>query len=115
MLKFYKDLSDYEHYMHCPIPEVKNVGWLDKEHQFTTGEVDVNFIKKLELLIFNSDENHCNILVNELRGSYDCPICGKHKEKITREDDRFTLGSAEIWIPDYRKKGNCFVLALPGI
>jgi hypothetical protein len=108
MLNYYKDLTDYEYYMHVPIPEVKNIGWLDDKHVFTTGDVDSDVLKKLELSIFNSYEEHCNILVNELRGSYECPICGKHKEKITNGDDRFTLGSAELWIPDCREKDKYF-------
>jgi hypothetical protein len=107
MLNYYDDFSEYEHYMDCPIPEVKNIGWLDKEHYFNRGEVSTEFLDKLEFLIFISRKN-INILANKLRGSYDCPICGKRKEKIVNGDKTFTLGSAEIWIPDYRKEGNYF-------
>jgi hypothetical protein len=108
MLKYYEDLSSYEYYMHCPIPEVKNIGWLDKEHNFRTGDVDFSFLEKLELLVFNSYEEHCNILVNELRGSYECPVCGKYRERITSGNQGFTLGSSELWIPDFRQKDHYF-------
>jgi hypothetical protein len=108
MLNYYDDLSSYEYYMDSPILEVKNIGWLDKEHVFKTGTVNVDFLKKLELLIFRSFEKKINILANKLRGSYDCPICGKRKEKIINESKTFTLGSAEIWIPDYRENGHYF-------
>jgi hypothetical protein len=108
MLKYYEDLSPYEYYMPCPIPEVRNVGWLDKEHPFLTGKPDLNFLKKLEDLIFNSYRGSCNIFVNKLRGAYDCPICGKNELIISNDHNEFVLGSSELWIPDCGAEGNYF-------
>lgn len=108
MLKYYEDLSVYEYYMPCPIPEVKNVGWLDQSHLFPTGEVSQDFLEKLEDLIFNSYRGSCKIFVNKLRGSYDCPICGAHKLSISNERNNFVLGSSELWIPDSKRDGKYF-------
>jgi hypothetical protein len=91
----------------CGFP-VKNIGWLDKNHPFNTGLVELIFLNKLKELIFNSDEGNCNILVNELRGSYECPVCGKHGLKIDIENDYFMLGSAELWIPNNKVEGEYF-------
>jgi hypothetical protein len=108
MLKPYKDLSPYEYYVAHPLLEVRNVGWLDKDHEFSTGSVDQNFLKKLEKLVFNSYNSTCNILVNELRGSYECPICGACELRINAENDFFIEGSAELWIPDTHNEENYF-------
>jgi hypothetical protein len=108
MLNHHEDLSPYLYGMTFVIPEVKNIGWLDKDHPFKIGEVKPEFLSKLKKLIFNSDGGNCNILVNELRGSYECPVCGKHKLKISEEDDYFILGSAELWIPDHKIEGQYF-------
>lgn len=99
MLNYYEELSPYQYEMSSPAIEVRNVGWLDKTHQFTNGEVKINFLAKLKELIFSS-RGSCNIIVNKLRGSYECPVCGEYGLKISNEQREFSLGSAELWIPD---------------
>lgn len=94
--------------MPCPIPEIRNVGWLDKNHPFKTGDVDPKFLEKLEKLIFNSYRGSCSIFVNKLRGSYECLVCGEDKLTISNGQKEFTLGSSELWIPDSRVKGHYF-------
>jgi hypothetical protein len=94
--------------MPCPIPEIRNVGWLNKDHPFKTGDVDSKFLEKLEQLIFNSYRGSCNILVNELRGGYECPVCGIRGLEIGDERTGFFLGSSELWIPDNREEGHYF-------
>jgi hypothetical protein len=103
-----KDLSSYLYGMTFTIHEVKNIGWIDKHHEFKTGAVQSIFLKKLRELIFNSYKGSCNILVDELRGSYDCPVCEKHDLRISNENDYFILGSAELWIPNNKAEGNYF-------
>lgn len=100
MLNYYEDMSPYQYEMSSPATEVKNVGWLDKAHPFTKGEVKSNVLDKLRGLIFSSKGSSCNIIVNKLRGSYECPVCGEYGLKIADEQREFSLGSAEIWIPD---------------
>ena len=108
MLNHHEDLSSYKYGMTLTIPEVKNIGWIDKNQQFNMGDVSPDFVQKLKELIFNSDEGPCNILVNELRGSYDCPVCEKHEIKISNENDYFILGSSELWVPDNRSEEHYF-------
>jgi hypothetical protein len=108
MLKYYEDLSLYEYYMHSPTSEVRNVGWLDEAHEFTTGEVTPELLEKLEELILNSHKSSCNILVNKLRGQHKCPICGVRGLAIGDERTGFILGSSELWIPDNKHEGHCF-------
>jgi hypothetical protein len=108
MLKYYSDLSSYKYYMLYEIPEIRNVGWLDRENEFATGTVEPDFIEKLKRLIFASDEGPCKILVNELRGSYACPICEKKDLELSNKNEKFILGSSEIWIPEYKAEGHYF-------
>jgi hypothetical protein len=108
MLKYYPDLTKYEYYMHCPTSEVINVGWLDKNHSFTTGEVDSDFLNKLEELALNSHKSPCNICVNELRSSYECPICGESELEIGDKRTGFALGSSELWVPHMELEGHYF-------
>jgi hypothetical protein len=115
MLKHYVDFSPYEYYMTCAIPEVSNVGWLDKKHQFPTGTVEPGLLQKLKELIFKSYEGSCNILVNELWGSDECPICGQAKIKIFVGDDYFDLGSAELWIPNSEARNREHYFATSGL
>ena len=48
MLKHYTDLSSYSNEISFAINEVKNIGWLSKNHEFTTGETEQDFIDKLK-------------------------------------------------------------------
>jgi hypothetical protein len=43
VLAYCKNLSFYEYYMPCAIPEIKNVGWLDREDEFEIGTVEPDF------------------------------------------------------------------------
>jgi predicted RNA-binding Zn-ribbon protein involved in translation (DUF1610 family) len=110
-LKFYEDLSSYSHYVKSPIVEIKNIGWLDKAHEFKRGKTNDDFVNKLRKAIFNTYKNSysCDIIVNELRGCYyECPVCGKHDLEISDGQRKFPLGSAELWLPDNKVQGHYF-------
>jgi hypothetical protein len=102
MLKYYADLSPYHYGMGLTIPEVVNIGWLSTGNEFNTGKVDPVVVEKLKDLILSADKMPCDILVDRLRGSCSCPLCGESDLKISNQDEYFFLGSAEIWIPSHR-------------
>jgi hypothetical protein len=110
MLKYYDELSPYHYGMDCSFSEVKNIGWLHKDYPFKTGEIDSIFLKKLKRLILKSDEDggRFDVLVDRLRGSCACPVCGQSDLRISDENKSFLLGSAEVWIPDIKSDGNYF-------
>jgi hypothetical protein len=108
MLKYHEELSPYHYGMDCNFPEVKNIGWLHKAYEFKVGEINLAFLNKLKELILNSNRATCDVLVDRLRGSCQCPICGENELKISNGNNCFLLGSAEAWIPDNKLEGHYF-------
>jgi hypothetical protein len=102
MLEHYEDLSPYHYGMGLTIPEVVNIGWLDANHRFTTGDVESDVVEKLEELALNSNKSSCDVLVDRLRGSCACPVCGESYLEVSDGHKSFLLGSAEIWIPNHK-------------
>jgi hypothetical protein len=109
-LKSYEDLSFYSHYIRGSAIEVKNIGWLDQSHPFLKKEINNDFVEKLKKAILNTYKGSysCDIVVDKLRGSYACPVCGEHGLRISNGQESFPLGSAELWIPDNKVKGHYF-------
>jgi hypothetical protein len=99
MLEYYEDLSPYHYGMGLTVPEVSNIGWLHADHPFNVGKVEPNFLKKLEDLVLSSNKSSCDVLVDRLRGSCSCPVCGKSDLRVSNESKSFLLGSAEVWVP----------------
>jgi hypothetical protein len=67
-MAFYEDLSPYA-YLH-PEEELSgtvNIGWLGREHPFSTGPTSEEFRVKLGRL--------CQRRVKQTRGFYRCPFC----------------------------------------
>jgi hypothetical protein len=80
---YYPDLSVYE-YNGRPVPGVRNIGWLDVEHEFCSGSTSPEVLLRVRWL---ASERR----VGQSRGYHVCPFCtGTQAER----------SSAEIWVPD---------------
>jgi hypothetical protein len=113
MIEHYVDLSSYCHEISFNIDDVKNVGWIGRNQEFACGESEQKFIDKLKTIILKSGKGTYDVLVDKIRGSYECPICGEQELEIRDENTYFILGSAEVWIPDSKVCGNYF--SVPGL
>ncbi|EHY5494716.1 hypothetical protein K4J23_004659 [Escherichia coli] len=97
---YFKDDTDYtyflpnEYFLHG----VKNVGWIDREHPFTKGISDAEFIEKLKAIILTENEATC-FSVNKIRGFHKCNFCNSEMITITDGRKKGYLGMSEIWIP----------------
>ncbi len=104
---YFADLSPYSYFPRATAedqPPVLNVGWLDAQHPFPTGDVLSTFVERLW--------EYCRIKVEATRGLHDCELCrqpepGKH---ATRDGETLWLGSAEV-----RVFGNGVVFAAPNL
>lgn len=95
---FYEDLSNYEYFFSDNSGKFKNVGWLEKNEDFTKGNVSSAFIEKLKELFFET--NTYSTEANLIRGkSHCCNLCGKNEITLSFNGETKTLGSSEIWIP----------------
>lgn len=88
---YYKDLTPYEYFMPRAMPNIQNVGWLDKNHPFEKGEVSKEIIEKLSKIILA--EGAFESRVNQIRGIRPCDLCGSEKFQMS------FVGKGEIWIP----------------
>jgi len=89
-MTYFPDLSPYSYVARTASEHERNVGWLDAQHPFTTGDVPDIVLSKISAL--------CRIPVNQTRGYHFCELCPQHKEPYTieRDGNKLTLGSAEI-------------------
>jgi hypothetical protein len=84
---YYSDLSNYV-VDHRSFPNVKNVGWLDRDHAFNTGDVSEPLRLRLRQLAKAK-------YTNQSRGFHYCELCSEEDPRV----DGVRLGSAEIWVP----------------
>jgi len=94
-MSYFPDLTEYTYFsrqrQYPPVPgetELINVGWLDIEHEFTTGEVPAEFVVKLKYLLDHHRTMHT-------RGWHECPYCEEAKAGYIKENS----GTAEIRVP----------------
>lgn len=92
-MAYYEDLSPYTYSRHDQ--EMVNVGWLDREHEYSRGDVDTDTLTKLLSL---ADRER-----NVMRGVQDCQFC--HEESPMLVEDvssklRTYLGTGEIRVED---------------
>lgn len=98
-LMYYDDLSDYCFYLKTPVQQVKNVGWLKKNHSFTKGHVSKIFLEKIAKIIVI----HSGVHVNRRRCQNSCELCGCYVPEISVNGISEWLGFSEIWIPSIRQ------------
>ena len=86
-MAYFPDMTPYVYF---PTGEkALNIGWLDQNHPFPTGEVDELFWNRLVEII-----THQRVMVT--LGSHPCPFCPV-PPGITRDDaEEIPSGSAEI-------------------
>jgi hypothetical protein len=91
---YFEDFSSYRYELPQPVERVKNIGWLDGDHEFRLGPCDIRVTKLLE-------ENYEQLAVHRMRGLHWCELCHNHEEHfMVRESRRpMILGSAELWVP----------------
>jgi hypothetical protein len=107
-LEHHEEFSPYLYDTDCSFSEVRNIGWLYKDKEFTSGTVPPNFLPKLEELIFSSRKGAFDIVVNKIRGFCPCPICGERELIIMDDQGRpFYIGSVELWIPK-KEEEDCY-------
>lgn len=86
---YFPDLSSYSYLLPWPLGSVLNVGWLDEQHPYRTGQVDLVVTEKLRWLA----QEHS---VRRTRGRHQCPFCAQDgQEPIVKRP----LGMAEVWVP----------------
>ncbi len=94
---YFRDLKAYTYEQRSELETVLNVGWLDKDHIFVTGEVEDTIIDKIEMMIVTYKTT------NQMRGNHVCNLC----TPIDPYEDTFywpptgkrvLLGSSELWI-----------------
>jgi hypothetical protein len=86
-MSYHPDLSTYIAGQR-ELPNVRNVGWLDRQHSFPTGEVTALARARLRRLAKDK-------YTNQSRGFHYCEFCSEEEHRV----DGVLLGSAEIWIP----------------
>ena len=75
---YYEDLSDYKYNLRFADCDIKSIGWLDINHEFTKGDVDINIINKLkniEPFVQHKGWHTCEFC-NEGTSSNELWICG---------------------------------------
>lgn len=97
---YFKDDTFYTYFLPegCFLHEVKNVGWIDREHPYSKGGSDSKFIEKLKAIILTENEKTC-FSVNKVRGLHKCNLCNDKVITITDGAKIGYLGMSEIWIP----------------
>ncbi|WNJ95696.1 hypothetical protein RND59_00805 [Vibrio ruber] len=104
---FYEDLSNYCYYLKTPVATVRNVGWLEKDKPYATGEVLDGFLTKLFSIILGNDI--VDAQVNRIRSAHPCSLSDCGTLGIEADGRKDSLGAAEIWIPS--KDGSDFFAA----
>lgn len=91
----FDDLTNYS-YRIAPfsLKGVKNVGWLKLDSPIPLGGVAVDTLRKLKEII--TGNGIFNAIVEPIRESPVCPICGELNLRDTK--GRY-LANAELWIP----------------
>jgi hypothetical protein len=85
---YFEDLTPYR-YLEQSEPNTYNVGWLDGQHAFPTGEMAAEPSKRLVQLCLNP--------INRTRGWHPCPLCKEgYPVRIQVGGRSVPLGDGEI-------------------
>lgn len=101
---YFPDLSPYTYARETSVPDVLNVGWLDRSVPFSKGGVPEQFLDLLKGWYRMGR-------VHPMRGIYECNLCPAvepflplHQNPSVDVDGKPSfLGSCEIWIPGREK------------
>jgi hypothetical protein len=98
---YYKDGTLYEYYLSNKLLKVKNVGWLDKNHDFNKMKCQHGFLEKMYSIVL-SDRGFVS-RINQMRGTHVCNLCGQH------EFSNPFIGSCELLVPG--REGDAYYAA----
>jgi len=87
-MTYYADLTRYEYWDDVVTDDALNIGWLDGQHPYPTGDTSIEF--QTRLLMF------CKGVVNGTRGWHECEFCPAKPYDPMAENDLDPLGTAEI-------------------
>ena len=93
-MTYFADLTKYEYLKSPSGPDVLNVGWLDRDQPFSTGNIPVQILDRLFDLCLNP--------MNKTRGYHQCGLCPQSVAwpiTCSRNGRQIHLGSAEIHVP----------------
>jgi hypothetical protein len=109
-MTYYEDLKSYQYWSTGEISDILNIGWLGREQKFTTGIVPKSFVDKLEKILASNSSTKSQVIVNRMRGFFDCEICNARSDELKTQDakHKIVLGNAELLIPHYLKNGYYF-------
>lgn len=88
---YYEDLTPFEYH---PAYSGLNIGWLDGQHPFPTGESTPEFLDPLFGVIQSGDFTRC-----AAAGTHTCEICGSRDVIFERNGEEIFVGNTEISIP----------------
>lgn len=94
---YFEDLSHYRYYTPKPFCDVWNIGWLDRDHEYSLGSVDNTTIGIIRDLVFG-EYPRVRPHVNVIRGNHPCNLC-ELAELIPAREAELVAGSSELWIP----------------
>lgn len=94
----YTDLSSYSHNLKKSLPDVMNIGWLDKSSDYKTGSIGNEFIEKLIAIYLNDDEFNGRTKLARSTNAV-CNICGCVSPLIKKNGISYSIDLEEIWIP----------------
>lgn len=105
LMTFFEDGSAYRYLPEAVGTGAINIGWLDAQHVFTTGEVSTAFVDKLLRL--------CRSPLFRTRGFHRCNLCETASARtvasgmtIATDAGEFVVGGAEIRV--VAENGRCF-------
>lgn len=85
---YFPDLSAYTYSMQTSVPDVFNVGWLDRSKHFSKGEVPEQFLDRLK-------DWYRIGRVNPMRGIHECNLCRAERWPLLPVD---RLLSSTMWM-----------------
>jgi hypothetical protein len=98
---YFPDLSPYGYSMASSLPDVLNIGWLDRSEPFSKGAVPKLLVDRLKSWFQLAR-------VNQMRGIHECNLCRaeqwpllplQQNPSVSIEGRTLFLGNWEIWIP----------------
>jgi hypothetical protein len=103
-MAYYPDLSPCTYFGKDLADKLIAVGWLDKEHSYSRGVVDEDFIEKLIGLLIEP------WAPGYLMGHEECPYCVLSSNKLTYNTMSIDVGALNLFVP-----GDEFLYVMPSL